>query len=361
MAPAKARDDAGNSTVWIELGGQLERLEGGQELFAPDFTTQFNSDKFLSLGRLERTPRYGVGLEGSLSFEPAGSDWTFEVSLRYGRSNAAKSSHDQTATPPILTGTISIPLFGLHQHISTSPYARRFADSYVRARESHTVFDFQAGRDVGLGLFGGKSTVDMGVRVAQFVTKSSTLITADPGGKVPYKYATNFRGFPAYVNAPNITNEVWNIYHAAASISRSFKGIGPSLSFAESVPLVGNRETMLAKLDFGFNGAVLFGRQKADIQYKVDDDTPILPHAGNFKPMTAVYHHSYDRPRSRSVVVPNVGGFAGLSFKYINAEIKLGYRADFFFGAIDGGIDTRKTYDRNFYGPFATVSIGLGG
>jgi hypothetical protein len=37
----------------------------------------------------------------------------------------------------------------------------------------------------------------------------------------------------------------------------------------------------------------------------------------------------------------------------------LGYRADFFFGAIDGGVDTRKTADRNFYGPYLGIGIGL--
>jgi hypothetical protein len=71
------------------------------------------------------------------------------------------------------------------------------------------------------------------------------------------------------------------------------------------------------------------------------------------------YHHHTDIARSHSVVVPNIGGFAGMSLKFPNAKISLGYRADFFFGAMDGGIDARKTYDRNFYGPFATISIGL--
>ena len=36
-----------------------------------------------------------------------------------------------------------------------------------------------------------------------------------------------------------------------------------------------------------------------------------------------------------------------------------GALADFFFGAMDGGIDTRKTEDEKFYGPFATISLGL--
>jgi hypothetical protein len=117
---------------------------------------------------------------------------------------------------------------------------------------------------------------------------------------------------------------------------------------------------MQAKFDFGLNGSILFGRQKAKVHYNVSDERPITPH-GNIIYMTSVYHHNYDRIRSRSLVVPNIGAFAGLSFDYANAAISLGYRADFFFGAMDGGIDSRRSYDRNFHGPFATVSIGLGG
>jgi hypothetical protein len=41
--------------------------------------------------------------------------------------------------------------------------------------------------------------------------------------------------------------------------------------------------------------------------------------------------------------------------------VSFGYRADFFFGAMDGGIDTRNTSTVSFHGPFATISIGLGG
>ncbi len=51
----------------------------------------------------------------------------------------------------------------------------------------------------------------------------------------------------------------------------------------------------------------------------------------------------------------------GLSYRYKNAKISFGYRADFLFGAMDGGIDSYKSETRGFYGPFATVSIGLGG
>ena len=68
-----------------------------------------------------------------------------------------------------------------------------------------------------------------------------------------------------------------------------------------------------------------------------------------------------DRNRARNVTIPNIGGFAGISFKYADAKLALGYRADLFFNAMDGGIDTRKSENVGFYGPFATVSVGLGG
>jgi hypothetical protein len=61
------------------------------------------------------------------------------------------------------------------------------------------------------------------------------------------------------------------------------------------------------------------------------------------------------------VTVPNLGGFAGFSWQTSNAKVALGYRADFFFGAMDGGLDARKAETIGFYGPFASVSVGLGG
>jgi hypothetical protein len=61
------------------------------------------------------------------------------------------------------------------------------------------------------------------------------------------------------------------------------------------------------------------------------------------------------------VTVPNLGGYIGASMKYRNAKISFGYRADAFFGAMDGGQDVAKDYTRAFYGPFLNVTIGMGG
>ena len=59
--------------------------------------------------------------------------------------------------------------------------------------------------------------------------------------------------------------------------------------------------------------------------------------------------------RARAVIVPNAGGTAGISFRYADAKVSFGYRGDFFFGAMDGGIDTRKhRRSVDFHGPFAT-------
>jgi hypothetical protein len=60
-------------------------------------------------------------------------------------------------------------------------------------------------------------------------------------------------------------------------------------------------------------------------------------------------------------VVPDLGGFAGLSWCVPNAKVAIGYRADFFFGAMDGGIDGAHRENVGFYGPFASISVGLGG
>jgi hypothetical protein len=359
--PATAQGDEDRATVWIEVGGQLERANSSQEIFSPAFTSQFLPDRFLQPGRLERLPRYSAGLEGAIHIEPQGTSWNFGVSVRYGRSNTGRSSHNQIATPEVLHGIISIPAFHIYRTATGVPAAVRFADAAFRGNESHLLLDFTAGRDVGLGGAGNVLSFNVGVRVAQFTSKSHVNFTANPGGVVPYKYSTQFLGQPAYIHAPNAVLETWDLYHASASISRSFRGLGPSLSLEDSIPLVGRPDTMRVDFDFGANGALLFGRQKVAVHHKSDDDRPIVPHSENFKPMTPHYHYSYNPTRSRFVVVPNVGGFAGLSFNYANAKLKLGYRADFFFGAMDGGIDTRKTYDRNFYGPFATISIGLRG
>ncbi len=58
--------------------------------------------------------------------------------------------------------------------------------------------------------------------------------------------------------------------------------------------------------------------------------------------------------------MPNVGGFVGLSYRYTDAKMSIGYRYDTFLNAMDIGIDATKKSNLTFNGPYASISIGLG-
>lgn len=152
-------------------------------------------------------------------------------------------------------------------------------------------------------------------------------------------------------------------YQTNASNRRSFHGVGPSLSWNGDVPAIGDEDGAIT-FDRGVKGALLFGRQKAS----GSNDRQAYHYVGASKSanpppgVTLLYNPpALPHDRSRSVTVPNVGFLAGMSFRYPGAKVGFGYRADMFFGAMDVGFDQRHTENRNFYGPFATISIGLGG
>jgi len=353
-----AASENSHPTVWIELGGQLEQMDAGQELFAPPFTRDGHvpAPETISPLSLEHGPRRSFGGEASLSVMPQGTSWVLSASVRYGKSNSHKSLHQQSY--PAGYDKYS---FGNKVHVT--PIAAQFIDVQTRHSESHAVLDFQAGKDVGLGLFGreGSSILNLGVRFAQFVTRSRVAINENPDWyfRHAYKYVSSQL---THLRVPG--GQPFHSYAGNFDASRSFTGLGPSLSWKSATPLASGDDRDIT-VDWGVNAALLFGRQKARTHHqtiKLNHSGDPAPFQSNPASITTVYRSpaTPDHTRSKSVIVPNVGGFAGLSFRYDAAKVSLGYRADFFFGAMDGGIDVRKTYDRNFYGPFATVSIGLG-
>ena len=342
-------EDSNRPTVWIELGGQLNRLDDGQETFAPTLLDS-RPPIFEPSQKFERMPAHSIDENGSIAFQPNNSDWTFSASVRYGRSSARRHVHQQT-TPGVYLKYVSSGSI-LPQY----PHGAKFADTSVQNSESHTILDFQAGKDVGLGLFGrsGSSVLSVGVRFAQFTSRSNIALKSDPDWHRYYKY-NPYAERSVYLGSASHANS------ASLLVERSFRGVGPSISWSGSTPIVGNPDSSELTIDWGVNAALLFGKQKA----KVHHQTTAQYHGAkytNYHLRTTFYQISKNPPeRVRSVTVPNVGGSLGISFKYNNAKISFGYRADFFFGAMDGGIDTAKTYDRDFYGPYAAVSIGLGG
>jgi len=356
---ANAADAAADRpTVWIELGGQLERLDGTADRFTAPFVVknaQINAFSQASPIEAQTPPRYTYGGEGKISFRPTDSDWVFSAGLKFGRSNGKKHVHHQTSIthPPLV-------FFGHVLHSAPATLAD-FADAKTRQNESHSILDFQVGKDVGLGLFGheGMSTIGAGVRFGQFSSSAQAAIYARP----------DLQWYDRYPNTANryAANPKFHVYTAAGNITHSFRGVGPSLSWNASAPVLGHADTAELTFDWGLNGAVLFGRQKTTGHHQTtaryfrnnlyNND---VPGAGSNKShYNVLYHNGANPARARSVVVPNIGAFAGVSLKFPNAKVSFGYRADMFFGALDAGIDAHKSQNVAFHGPFASIGIGF--
>jgi len=353
---AKA-EDADRPTVWVELGGQMDYLQGASRSFvapfmslAPvpspegaDYMVQPGAYDPAIFAQNQRPVRRAFGLEGKVFFQPEASDWTFSAAIRYGRANTHQHAHEQGPSPykyfNIGANKRKIPL-----------YAAEFADAETTAAESHMLLDFQAGKDVGLGAIGheGRSNISAGVRIAQMSAKSDATASARPLVRHVAQYATFYQ------------------YKLSGEQQRSFHGIGPSLSWNASAALLGNKDNAELSFDWGINGAVLFGRQKAHVVHFTSGAHITHKARAGTVPAHFTYNPIYppvnvDTTRTHSVTVPNLGVFAGLSVRYPNAKISLGYRADVLFGAMDTGLDSRNTQNIGFHGPFASISIGLGG
>ena len=338
-------EDSDRPTFWIELGGQMEMMQGLSSPFTAPFmfiTPTPAVYKGSSFTGDQRPPRFAFGEEGKITFQPDGSDWSFSAGIRYGRSHATRHLHHQTpGTPYTLFGSPTLFNFS----------AQPFEDIKALHSERHMVLDFSAGRDVGIGLLGrgGVSKVSAGVRLVDFKESSTVNIFARPSVTpvlIPPKYL---------LPAP-----VFHQYMLDADAKRSFKGVGPSLSWDASAALAGNKEDGELTLDWGINAAILFGKQKAKTSHATKAYYQAAAKYASYY-YTKLYEHGpHPKIRSRNVIVPNVGGFAGLSYRYADAKISFGYRADSFFGAMDTGIDTAKKSNLTFNGPYASISIGLG-
>ncbi len=351
-APATAADDD-HPVIWIELGGQFERLDGAPQLFSPPFFDKATPADLAVLVGSQRPPLYSNGFDGKIAFTPNDSDWVFSGAVRYGRAKIARQLHHQTSDSPI---HFTINGFGTTRTLPLS----QFADAETISQESHTILDFQAGKDFGLGLFSahGSSVVSAGVRFAQFTASTQATLHARP----LYSNGPKFTDPGKYKSVP--AEKYKQTYTAFVRSKRNTVAIGPSLSWDASMPVVGNGSDMTFNFDWGVNAAILFGRQRTKIHHQTTGYhySKQKYSRGNDAIRHGSYAHGpYNHTRSRTVTIPNVGGFAGVTLKFPNIKFSLGYRADFFLGAVDGGIDAAHRENIGFYGPFATISVGIGG
>jgi len=337
---AARAEDSAPPVLWIELGGQFQQLSHPDELWVPANLPP-PIDHPVG-GVADQSPRIGFDADGKLTFQPDGSDWMFSAAMQFGKAKRGpKKAHDQTYVTA-------------YNGLKYAPTTYAFTDMHAYEETKHLVLDFTAGKDVGLGMFSGhaSSTVNFGVRYAQFRDKAAGFMSAQR--YVPSKYAgIYYRG---------------KIPTAYVHTRRSFEGLGPTVSWSGSVPIAGSLQDGLA-LDWGANAAVLFGRQrtKSHVHNQTKGFVGIqyynTPGGQTDARLISTVTKSFDKTYSRDkeVTVPNLGGFAGLSYRLDGrAKVAIGYRADFFFGAIDGGIGAHKDENRSFYGPFASISIGIG-
>ncbi len=356
LALASYVSTAAASAEEIEPSDNLDRTrwpaeteyQSGQENFSPEFpNSPPRPSVFAPSQRFEHPPRFSIDGYAALAFQPQKSDWQFSASVKFGRSASKRRVHNQTHPEPFIkyyytsnpssgSGHISRRL----KHNVRSPIAAKFADTNARIGEHHLVLDFQAGKEVGLGMFGnaaGSSVVNLGVRFAQFSSQSNISIKSNPDWGFYYKY--NFPATPVHHSTKFAFGENFHSNSALAGVPREFHGVGPSLSW--NAWATGNMQDGQIALDWGVNAALLFGRQRAEVQHQTTGRYHNWKYQSHYRKIT--YQPApFDQTRSRSITVPNVGGSLGISYRMEDFKVSFGYRADLFMNAIDGGIDTRK-------------------
>jgi len=368
-----ADSDRSQPRVWIELGAQLERASGGDDMFKPPFFDDL-APSLDSPAKIAAKLPWAMGGEAKISLQPQESDWVFSAGVRYGRAKSTRNTQ-QNSNPPssriVRKYPSSKPIYSqICCHTSLFPAQKaNFADVQSVHQESHLVLDFRAGKDVGLGLFGkdSSSVVSAGVRFAQFITKSDVSVKGRTDLE-HYNYLSILYGgyFLARYPQKYAPAKRFHINSLDAGSSRSFQGAGPSISWDASAALAGDSDSSELTFDWSVNAALLFGKQKAKTHHQSTESlyyfAPSYARTHPASGYATLYNHPRkDFTRSRSVIVPNIGGMAGFSIKFPNAKVSIGYRADIYFNAMDGGWDTAKKENRSFFGPFATISIGLGG
>jgi len=359
--PVSARAaDTSRPTVWIEGGYQFEGVTGSETPFHAPLEGVTRANGLPVLSDIASDLSLSRGAEGRITFQPKGSDWSLSLSGRFGRAHSVRKAYgEKEFVGPPMKRTLETTSFGFY-NVTQSPSDMAYVEQRAETTETHTILDFQVGRDLGVGALGQSTevVVGFGARYAQFSRRSNASGHGAPdlefesskfaGLMIPTKYRIN----------------IFN--HASAALverETNLRAIGPALSMNNTTRLFGDEEDGALNLDWGANASLLFGRQRAETSHEAT--AKVIPNVYGSSVEFGMTGNIAAAPltsrRSRTVTIPNLGGFAGLSYRFPDARLSAGYRADFFFGAMDRGLDSHKSTTTGFHGPFATISIGLGG
>ncbi|HEX5776334.1 MAG TPA: TonB-dependent receptor, partial [Caulobacteraceae bacterium] len=325
----------------VELGGGVSQFSSETETYAPDWIDTYTSPTFVfPLEVQDRDLDWGDTRSMKLTYAPTGG-WRAAATYRYGKTNG----HHRDAPPDeVLPGR---QVGGGYFSFYTRPQSIQ-GRSGVRDSEEFAVADFLVGKDIGIGTWGegGESVISAGVRYAEF--KSTTHI--EQFG-VPYS---------RMAAAPGNAKYATQYFHELDS-ERRFEGVGPTLSWQASQPLLGSDETGRVALDWTVTGGVLFGERSME---SVDDRLGRernTPNNGFNQVITVLYDEEVPRSRTEDATVPNLSLSLGLSYAIDRVKVSTGYTYDRFFDVIDGGFEEAKDYDRTIHGPYFRVSVGFGG
>jgi len=351
--------------LWLQFGGNFNAVMhhnivayDPSSAYAPNFPNGGGPTPNWPAGLatvpdLEKLPNMGFDWQGTATVELPESEWQLKAGIRYGRSSRNKHFHQSQ-----YAGTKNGIAFGsryyscafVAQYYPQTGAAcyhgalNEFVDSQNISHETHMMLDFTLGKDVGLGTIGG------GVRIAQFTEQTKLDIGADPNYNI---YLTPF-------------SKYHDTYQFTSDEKRSFNGAGPEVTWDANQVIWGDDDGPQLTFDWGINASVLFGQQKVVLRHTAEHcrhtgfgDNAGCDGVGIGGEDGQIHEPDEDISRSTSATVPNIGGYLGASFRYRNSKLSLGYRADTFFNAMDGGQQTKETYTRGFYGPYLNVSLGL--
>ncbi|MGH7024464.1 MAG: hypothetical protein ACREEB_12875 [Caulobacteraceae bacterium] len=137
---------AGAAAAQPGAGGFWIDLSGGYNFDAGGALDTFPSDTLAGPQRVR--PRADWDIDGKIGYQASGSPWVVDLGVKYGRT-FKRSRSFSGSTPGYYYGY---------------PYAQSARSS---TNVTHTVVDFEVGRDVGMGA-AGPTTLGLGVRYAHF-------------------------------------------------------------------------------------------------------------------------------------------------------------------------------------------------
>lgn len=340
----------------IAVGGGATRVDAGAEPYAPDWLSRY-STTFPGPVSFANEPDWGHQRQLTLSWAPTEA-WRVTGAYRYGKAGTASRGSGYEHVPGGYAAGFKY---------ATDPTDVRYVESepnhwigHVRIQEEIEVVDFKVGRDIGIGSFNGvgASVLSLGLRYAELQSTTSTDLDGTPD-----------RYSPALFDEDAIASIVTNLpkrhftqYTHASVVRRDFEGYGPSLSWQSAVGLLGDPQQGQVTLDWMLGTGVLFGEQTVQREEKrlarYYRGKEVLHSAF---PTSVTYDETASSTRSRNATVPHLSLELGLSYAIQRMQLSLRYSWERYYGAIDGGADARKNYDRTVQGPMAQLVIGFGG